>query len=325
MRKFLGVVSALVTGLVLVGLVVLTAARFVDSGDRWLILLATFSSYAVLGFLVVLVGCALTWRWARRRRWVAVFALLAALGLVVQGFALVPLFVGGSSGKPALTVMTSNLEFGRADTVAVVRAVASQHVDVLALEEVTPRALDALLAAGLPELLPNRAGAPSYAANGTMIFSRYRLTSSRPFAIGNGGLDVRVEAPKPFRMLAVHASQPVGWTGPWLADIEAVRQRASATVAEGPTVVAGDFNATRDHAQLRAVLDTGLHDAAEQAGSGWQPTWPTRYRVSWLRPVIAIDHVMTTAPYEAIRTWTVEIPHTDHRALLAQLRLRNHD
>ena len=129
MRKFLGVVSALVTGLVLVGLVVLTAARFVDSGDRWLILLATFSSYAVLGFLVVLVGCALTWRWARRRRWVAVFALLAALGIVVQGFALVPLFVGGSSGKPALTVMTSNLEFGRADTVADPKWVASHRWD----------------------------------------------------------------------------------------------------------------------------------------------------------------------------------------------------
>ena len=324
MRKLIGVVTALVAGVSLVGLIVLTAARYVDGDARWLILLATFSSFAVLGFLVVLVGCAMAWRGARRRRWVAVFTVLAALGLIVQGFALVPLFVGGSSGKPDLNVMTSNLEFGRADTVAVVRAVASQHVDVLALEEVTPGALDALLAAGLPELLPNRQGTPSYAANGTMIFSRYRLTSPRPFVIGNGGLDVRVEAARPFRMLAVHTSQPVGWTGPWLTDIGAVRQRASATVAEGATMLVGDFNATRDHAQLRAVLDTGLRDAAEQAGSGWQPTWPTRYRAGWLRPVIAIDHVMTTAPYEAIRTWTVEIPHTDHRALVAQLRLRSH-
>ncbi|MCW2761814.1 MAG: hypothetical protein JWR85_2015, partial [Marmoricola sp.] len=244
------------------------------------------------------------------------------LGLVVQGLALAPLYDGGSAGRADLTVMTANLEFGRGDAVTVVRTVASEKVDVLVLEEVNPRALNSLRTAGLAELLPHQLGEARWDASGTMVFSRHPLDTPRPFRLGNTGLDVRVRAPQPFRLLAVHAAQPVGWPKPWANDMRAVLQRSASTVDQGPTIVAGDFNATRDHEQLRAVLDTGLRDAAEQAGSGWQPTWPSRYREGWYRPVIAIDHVLTSHQYEAISTSTVEVARTDHLALVVQLRLR---
>ena len=64
MRRFV----LLATSLVLVGLGLLTAARFQSTGARWLILLASFSSYSVFGFLIVLLGCVLALRSARRRR-----------------------------------------------------------------------------------------------------------------------------------------------------------------------------------------------------------------------------------------------------------------
>lgn len=325
MRKILGrlaaLTPALVLGLVLVGLAAMTAARFVSTGIRIPILLASFSSYAVLGFLVVLVCCAVAVRGATRRSWVVVTAILAALGLVVQLWSLVPVFTGGGAGKPDLTVMTSNLEFGRGDAVTVVRTVAAQQVDVLVLEEVTPTALSALGTAGIAELLPHRLGVPVETAAGTMVFSRYPLESPRPFELGNVGLDVRVAAPQPFRLLAVHTAQPVGWPKPWFTDMERVRRRTDSVIGNGPTLVVGDFNATRDHRPFREILGTGLRDAAEEAGSGWQPTWPTRYRAGWLRPMITIDHVLTTKHYEALRTRTVEVPHTDHLALVAQLHL----
>jgi endonuclease/exonuclease/phosphatase family metal-dependent hydrolase len=317
MRKMLG----LLTALVLMGLIAMTLARFVDTGVRLPILLASFSGYAVLGFLVVLVGAALALRRTQRRRWVLVFAAIAGLGLVVQGSVLAPLYVGGASGRPALTVMTSNLEFGRGDAATVVRTAAADKVDVLVLEEVTPTALEELDAAGLHDLLPHRQGAPSRSAAGTMAFSHYRLESPKLFEQVNGGLDLQVQAPTPFRLLAVHAAQPVGWPGPWLTDMDRVRERAVEAVASGPTLVVGDFNATRDHEPLRKVLDTGLRDAAEQAGSGWQPTWPSRYGPGWLRPLIAIDHVLSTKHFEAVRTHTVQVPRTDHLALVAQLRV----
>jgi endonuclease/exonuclease/phosphatase (EEP) superfamily protein YafD len=44
----------------------------------------------------------------------------------------------------------------------------------------------------------------------------------------------------------------------------------------GPQVVAGDLNATRDHAPFRRLLDAGLVDAADAQGwSAWPGmTWP---------------------------------------------------
>jgi endonuclease/exonuclease/phosphatase family metal-dependent hydrolase len=83
----------------------------------------------------------------------------------------------------------------------------------------------------------------------------------------------------------------------------------------------GDFNASSDHVLFRDVLDAGVRDAAEQAGSGWQPTWPTtRYGQDWLRPLLTIDHVLTSEHWVAVDTDTVEIPRTDHLALVAKLR-----
>jgi endonuclease/exonuclease/phosphatase family metal-dependent hydrolase len=100
-----------------------------------------------------------------------------------------------------------------------------------------------------------------------------------------------------------------------------LRERTAAAVDQGPTLVVGDFNATHDHAPMRKVLDTGVRDAAEEAGSGWQPTWPTtRYGQDWVVPLLTIDHVLTTRHFDAVRTHTVAIPRTDHLALVAELR-----
>ncbi len=240
----------------------------------------------------------------------------------MQAWVLVPLFTGGGEERRSdLTVMTSNLQFGRGDTTAVVRLVAAEDVDVLVLEEVTPKALDGLLDAGLAERLPHRSGKPVVTAAGTMVFSRYPLTTPRTLTLGKGGLDVRVAAPDPFRLLAVHASYALQRPQPWVADLESIRDRTATAVAQGPTLVVGDFNATHDHVLFRDVLDAGVRDAAEEAGSGWQPTWPTtRYGQDWLRPLLTIDHVLTSAHFEAVRTHTVEIPRTDHLALVAKLR-----
>ena len=317
MRKILGVLT--VTALT--GLVLLTAARFVDTGVRLPILLASFSAYSALGLLVVLLVGLSRFGSAPDRRWAVPVAVVAGLCLVLQTWSLVPLFTGGSTGRSDLTVMTSNLEFGRGDAETVVRTVAEEDVDVLVLQEVTPTAYDALIAVGLVELLPHEAGEPVESAAGTMVFSRYPLASARSFTVRNGGLDISVAAPAPFRLLAVHTAQPVGWPQWWSTDMRTVRERARTTLDEGPTLLVGDFNATRDHRPLRAILDTGLRDAAEQAGSGWQPTWPTRFHTSWLQPVITIDHVLASEPYVAVRTRTVEVGNTDHLALLADLRL----
>jgi endonuclease/exonuclease/phosphatase (EEP) superfamily protein YafD len=221
-----------------------------------------------------------------------------------------------------LTVMSSNLRFGVGDPDTVVAAATDRKVDVLVLEEVTPTELAALDRAGLSQLLPNQVGRPATTASGTMVFSRYRLGSPNRVLVSNGGLSVEVAAPKPFRLLAVHTAQPVDEVTLWHNDLLEVKHQAAAAVDRGPTLVVGDFNATRDHPRFRSVLGAGLRDAAEQANSGWQPTWPTGSRAWYLRPVVTIDHVLVSKEFAAVDTATIDVQGSDHRALVVDLQRR---
>lgn len=42
--------------------------------------------------------------------------------------------------------------------------------------------------------------------------------------------------------------------------------------------------------QFRDLLTDGYHDAVEQTGSGFAPTYPSD---TWFPPVITIDHALT--------------------------------
>lgn len=309
--------------LLLASSLALTLLRFVATPSRWPSMLASFSSYAVVGYLLALV--LLVVLLLRRRvgvRWSLVGVAVAVAGLVLHAVWLAPLFTGTTGHRVDLTVMNANLEFGEADASTVVEAVANRHVDVLVVEEMTPKALlGGFASAGLTRLLPYVAGSPDYSAAGTMVFSRFPLTDATRLPISNGGLAVTVAAPTPFRLLAVHPSQPLSAAPTWLGDLRRLRAAATAAVATGPTLVVGDLNATPDHQPFRRVLGVGLRDAAEQANAGWQPTWPHSTRLPVPR-VITIDHVLASRQMLAVRTSTVDVPGTDHRALVAQLQLR---
>ncbi|MEP6815237.1 MAG: endonuclease/exonuclease/phosphatase family protein, partial [Marmoricola sp.] len=119
--------------------------------------------------------------------------------------------------------------------------------------------------------------------------------------------------------LAVHTAQPVNDVAGWRHDLDTVRARAADAIRSGPTLAVGDFNATRDHKGFREILAAGLRDADDVANSGWQPTWPTTSRAWYLRPLITIDHVLSSGQFAAVSTSTVSVSGTDHRALVIQL------
>ena len=215
-------------------------------------------------------------------------------------------FVGTSPAEAAgggrVQVMTANLRFGEADTAQLVEVVVSHDVDVLVLEEVTPPALAGLESAGLDRVLPHRAGRPAPGTpRGTMVFSRTRLSHVHRLAtrFDSYSLDVSLAGPRgTLHLLAVHPRPPKGDIRHWHDD-QAVVRRAAAGLS-GPSVIAGDLNATMDHAPLRELAGRGYDDAATQATSGWQPTWPSAGIVSPLGldvpSLVAIDHVMARGP-----------------------------
>jgi endonuclease/exonuclease/phosphatase (EEP) superfamily protein YafD len=221
-------------------------------------------------------------------------------------------------------VLTSNLRLGLGDTAEVTRIAERTHADVVVLEEVTPIAF--LTLGTLRQDLPHLAGGPFAGARGTVVFSRYPLSEITQINVFNGAWVMRVAAPTPFSLVAVHTSQPMDTPQLWASDHRSLLWRTTLAARSGPVVMAGDFNATLDHRPMRDLLGLGLSDAARQANSGWQPTWPSGSDADHALPfglgAMAIDHVLVSRPFSAISTQTFSIARTDHRALLARLAVR---
>ena len=85
-------------------------------------------------------------------------------------------------------------------------------------------------------------------------------------------------------------------------------------------ILAGDFNATLDHSEFRALLDRGYLDAADAAGEGWTPTWPAPPKQRRALP-LTIDHILVDRRVRVEKVTVVRIPRSDHRAVIAVLRL----
>ena len=294
-------------------------------------LVASFVPWALVGYSVaaLLLGL-LCWR-SHRRVVPAVGAALAVLGLVLHAVWLAPSFVSSSSGSTdgdPVRVLTLNLQFGRADTEAVVRLVERVRPDLIVLEETTPEALSALEEQGVGDAAgrwPHRSGAARPGAAGTVVLSHFGLVDDESFSLGNGGARMQVQAPTPYTLTAVHTVYPLFGTEGWEKDFRTLVADARGT--KGPHLLVGDFNATLDHGPMRTLLDQGLTDAAEGAGSGWQPTWPrpgSRAPNGITVPLrlMAIDHVLMSEEFEAASADTHEVPDTDHLALAALVLLR---
>ncbi|MEU6077088.1 endonuclease/exonuclease/phosphatase family protein [Micromonospora sp. NPDC047074] len=284
-----------------------------------LVQLLAFTPYVAAGSLLPL-ALAL----ALRRRWPTVVAALVTVPLaaVVAPRAL-------PSGQPSVTgptvrLLTANLLAGAADEAALVDLVRRHEVDVLAVQEFTPEARVELDRLGLDRLLPHRQLHPRPGTVGSALYARFPIGEvGVRHNRGGWGFDqaygtVAAPGAPPVRVESAHPAAPyaVDQVGAWRADLAA---QPPAT-PDGPLrILAGDFNATLDHSPLRALLATGYVDAADQVGAGLAGTWGP-YDGDLIPPV-TIDHVLVDRRI-AVRAVTVHrIPGSDHRAVLAELRL----
>lgn len=281
-------------------------------------LVTSYTPYALPGYLLALVALAALRPGAPEelRCWVTGGLALAVAGAGFHAVLLAPAYVGEHPDGPAdLTVLTANMRRGGGDAAGLVRLVRDDDVQVLVLEEVTPRLEAALGSAGLSALLPHVAGASGPGASGTVVWSAFPLTEESELPLEHRSLQVRVRAPEPFWLVAVHAAQPIKNAGnDWGADWSMLNRLVPRLT--GPVVLAGDLNTTLDHAPLRRLLGEGFADAARTANAGWQPTYPNGFGL------IAIDHVLTRDGYDAVSTARRSLSGTDHWALLARLAAR---
>jgi endonuclease/exonuclease/phosphatase (EEP) superfamily protein YafD len=274
-----------------------------------------FSEYALVPAALV-GGAALV-----LRRWAA--AALALLSTVVFAFVVVPRVVAGGAGAgsgPHLRVLTVNMRVGGADPAAVVDLVRRHEVDLLALQEYTPEARDALESAGLGRLLPQAARYPRPGVIGSALYARVPLRDDglRVHRASNFGQARAVLAAPGAAPVAVESAHPCAPAGRYADACWAADQADQPTAGDGkPRLLLGDFNATLDHAPLRALVATGYRDAADATGEGLTPTWP----YDKVFPRITIDHVLCGHGIGVTGYAVYPVPNTDHRAVFADLVL----
>ncbi|GAA1998099.1 hypothetical protein GCM10009818_05670 [Nakamurella flavida] len=260
--------------------------------------------------------------WRRPSFWrTLIVAMVLVVGLGNAGTMLVRGWAGSPvAGSADLVVVSYNTEVGgtTADEIAaLVRARGADMVSLPETSEATARRAAELLAAG----------GRGYQVLHTQ--ERRDDTSSTSLLVADS-LGVYALAATPSTVLGTVRAEPVGHDGPTLvavhtgAPVPAIGyDRWAQAVATGVAqardtpnaIVAGDFNATMDHAPMRDLGD--YVDAATEAGRGAEGTWPSTFPVLVAAP---IDHVLVNpAHYRVLSTQTVVAGGSDHRALIARL------
>ncbi len=218
-----------------------------------------------------------------------------------------------------LRVLTANLEFGRA-TDGLLATLRRERPDLVAVQECDPdRCAAALGSAPVRAAYPYRLLAGYGAAEGSAVLSRFPLARdgvvAGELAMPRAAVTV---AGQRLRFQVAHPMPPLPASlDTWRTELGRLRALAASRGHE-PLIVAGDFNSSQDHAAFRALLDTGLRDSARLAGHPRTPSWP-----SWTAPVLGaqIDHVLISDALRPRAARFLDLPDTDHRALLVDLDL----
>ncbi|HEX9623449.1 MAG TPA: endonuclease/exonuclease/phosphatase family protein [Streptosporangiaceae bacterium] len=229
---------------------------------------------------------------------------------------------------PILRVLTANLLAGRAAADSVVELACRTGADVLFVQELGEEAAIRLARAGLGDQFPyliSDVGTEVERGNG--IYARYPLRMCGPVLPTSSVQPIVTLAfpSMPVRLVSVHMFTPKRPCTPpgvslWRDDLAVLAELAVPDgPADPPSIVAGDFNSTLDHAGFRRLLRGKLVDAARETGRGLVPTWsPAPY---WPLALLAIDHILVDRRCAVLHTSVHRLPGTDHRAVFARVRL----
>ncbi len=226
----------------------------------------------------------------------------------------------------AVTILAFNTYVGSTPPADVAAVAITAGADVLALPETPPEQADAVAAlladAGSPmQVFTNDRGYSTVFTTSLLVskaLGPYEQVPTRP-GVGyvwaeptDGGPGGGSGPP----LIAAHPSSPtpsnMDW---WLRELEYAVDLCRSTPG---VIVAGDFNATLDHAPMRDL--GGCVDAASEpgrSGAGAFGTWP-----AWVPAFLGapIDRVLADgAAWEVSAVGVVTVGESDHRGFVARL------
>ncbi|GAA2278413.1 membrane protein [Streptomyces ruber] len=319
-------VAARCAGALLVGLSVLVGCRAAGTDG----ITPVPQLLAFLPWLLAPAGAALLLAALARWRTGAVWGVvvLGALAWFTAPYGETGDPVGGPVAE--LRVLTANVQFGQAAD-ALADAIRRHRPDIVFVPECEYTCVTRLGEAfggagdtGAADTVsyPYRRAVESYGSEGSLLLSRHRLTPAAgvPGTLGMPGATADVAGHR-VRLQLAHPMPPLpGQLDTWRRELGALRAYAAADTAT-PTILAGDFNASQDHAAFRRLLDTGMSDAARLAGRSRTPTWPAPTARTVLALGSQIDHVLVSRDFAAHRARFLDLAGTDHRALVVDLTL----
>lgn len=298
--------------------VVALVVRYTPLTNHALLVAAALAPYLMLGAPL----SALVFILARRRA-----LAIAAFALTIASVAVeLPLFTRDfeSAGGVQVRVMTANIYLGQADANSIVET-ANSRADILAVQELTPEAVNRLAAAGLDKTFPYHSLDAREYASGVGLWSRYPIPESKRisgYKLAMVGARLQIPGVDANPAIIV-AHLPGPWPQPidgWNEDLKKLpdtMREAANSAPGGCAMVAGDFNSTPDMQPFRDLFHDGYRDATEEAGGGIAATYPGN---SWVPPVLAIDHVLTHQ-CNATTVDVVDLPGSDHKGLITTIEI----
>ncbi len=302
--------------LALVPLLALCATQWLGvDGRRTIAALQALTPFVLSAAIPISVVALLTKRYP--------MALVSMIPIVTLAVLAAPIVCSGGpphvdAASPRVTIAFGNVLAKNTDQAGATAALAATDADVLVVAEFTPAMRSALDAAAGDDY-PYRAERSVDAPSGIGLWSRFPIEGGVVLTAGRPTIDVVLDVDgRRIRVVGVHTSPPTHDAGAWSASLSAIGDEVEASSL--PTVIVGDFNASRWHPSFRALLDRGWRDAHEAMGSGWSVSWPMD---EGLTPptFVRIDHALFGDGIAPTGLRDVSIPGSDHKGFVVEFGL----
>ncbi len=257
---------------------------------------------------------------ASRRRLMSVAAIVLALAHLAwtlpewRAASAAPI---PSRNDVTITVVTSNVFLGNPDVTDLGRELLELDTDVIVIQELTPWQVRLFAAAGLMGEYPYQILMPQRDATGSGMMSRLPFVDAGFRDIGGSMMPVATvdDHGVLVDVIGVHIQAPVFDSArrAWADQLRALADMVAG--AQRPLILAGDFNATLQHDNLRAIDRAGSYDALLKRGMGWVSTWP---RGRLYPPILRLDHIFATDDTAAVDAGVGTGTGSDHRPIWAE-------
>ena len=303
---------------VVVGVLWITTLARLVAWDRWEVFAVLDALTLVLYLPALPIAVIAAWR----RHWALAGAsavmILAQIVFVAPEISAATPLPHGLGGAVALRVFDANVYQSNPSMAGYAREIRQDRPDVVTLEEASPFDLQQLISRHALTHLPYQFWNGARGSRSLVIASRYVLGPTVDSSVDGIPFLARTSVDLPRGRLALWIVHTTAVIDPgvrqWNDELDGV-YRLLRSVRPRPLLVVGDFNATWSNRGFRAILSTGLTDAAAARGEDFAMTWS---QLTFpLPPLIRIDHVLSGPGVVVTSIRTATGPGSDHRDLFA--------